>query len=126
MSASNKLSGGISKIFRSTGKFLDQVGQMLEVNPYTETGMFRNYFLSLKELSLIYMLLSLFLVQPSTRVVKLGTYQPKIAANFVAPTASVIGNVTIGENSSLWYGAIARGKLLHQMYLPSMTYHNQE
>lgn len=28
---------------------------------------------------------------------------------FVAPNASVIGNVTIGQRSSVWYGAILRG-----------------
>jgi carbonic anhydrase/acetyltransferase-like protein (isoleucine patch superfamily) len=28
---------------------------------------------------------------------------------FVAPTASVIGDVVIGENSSLWFGTVARG-----------------
>ena len=35
---------------------------------------------------------------------------PKLpAAGFVAPSASVIGDVTIGENSSVWYGAVIRG-----------------
>merc|ERR1712028_14613 len=29
--------------------------------------------------------------------------------NFIAPSASVIGNVTIGEHSSVWYGATIRG-----------------
>lgn len=28
---------------------------------------------------------------------------------FVAETASVIGNVVMGENASLWYGVVARG-----------------
>lgn len=30
---------------------------------------------------------------------------------FVAPNASVIGDVTIGDNSSVWYGAVIRGDL---------------
>ena len=29
--------------------------------------------------------------------------------SFVAPNASVIGDVTIGQSSSVWYGAILRG-----------------
>ncbi|HEX8212810.1 MAG TPA: gamma carbonic anhydrase family protein [Longimicrobium sp.] len=28
---------------------------------------------------------------------------------FVAPTATVIGNVTIGEEASIWFGAVIRG-----------------
>lgn len=36
--------------------------------------------------------------------------RPVLAASaFVAPTASVIGEVTIGEESSIWYGAVLRG-----------------
>ncbi len=31
---------------------------------------------------------------------------------FVAPTASVIGEVTIGEGSSIWYGAVLRGDVM--------------
>lgn len=35
---------------------------------------------------------------------------PKIAASaFVDPSAQVIGNVTIGERSSIWPGVVARG-----------------
>lgn len=35
---------------------------------------------------------------------------PKVPASaFVAPSASIIGNVTIGENSSVWYGCVLRG-----------------
>jgi carbonic anhydrase/acetyltransferase-like protein (isoleucine patch superfamily) len=30
---------------------------------------------------------------------------------FVAETASVLGDVTIGEGSSIWYGAVARGDI---------------
>lgn len=31
---------------------------------------------------------------------------------FVAPTASVIGDVTIGPGSSIWYGAVLRGDVM--------------
>ncbi len=35
---------------------------------------------------------------------------PRIAATaFVAPTAVVIGDVTIGERASIWFGAVLRG-----------------
>lgn len=31
---------------------------------------------------------------------------------FVAPGASVIGDVHVGRNSSIWYGCVLRGKYL--------------
>ena len=30
--------------------------------------------------------------------------------SFVAPNASVIGDVSIGQSSSVWYGAVLRGE----------------
>ncbi|HEX5632517.1 MAG TPA: gamma carbonic anhydrase family protein, partial [Gemmatimonadales bacterium] len=30
---------------------------------------------------------------------------------FIAPTASVMGDVTIGADASVWYGAVVRGDL---------------
>ena len=40
--------------------------------------------------------------------------QPKIHETaFIAETAVVIGNVEIGENSSVWYGSILRGDVNH-------------
>lgn len=37
-------------------------------------------------------------------------HQPQIAKNvFVAPNATVIGNVILAEGSSVWYGAVLRG-----------------
>jgi len=36
----------------------------------------------------------------------------KLAPNvFVAPNATLIGNVSIGENSSVWYGTVIRGDI---------------
>ena len=60
-------------------------------------------------------------VQPSLRAVKLGAKQPVINGSFVAPTASVIGSVNIGSNSSIWYSAVVRGDnyLLHVVLLLS-------
>ena len=34
---------------------------------------------------------------------------PKINGGYVAEDASVIGDVEIGENASIWYGAVLRG-----------------
>ena len=38
--------------------------------------------------------------------------KPRIAGGvFIAPNATIIGDVEIGENSSVWYGAVIRGDL---------------
>jgi len=38
------------------------------------------------------------------------TYQPQIGKNvFIAPNANVIGRVSMGENSNIWFGSVARG-----------------
>ena len=29
--------------------------------------------------------------------------------NFIAPSASVVGNVTVGDRSSVWYNSVIRG-----------------
>ncbi|KAG5177038.1 gamma carbonic anhydrase [Tribonema minus] len=51
-------------------------------------------------------------LQPATRLLTHRGQVPKVAANsFVAPTASLIGNVTLGEGASVWYGAVVRGDI---------------
>ncbi len=36
--------------------------------------------------------------------------RPKVAASaFVAPTAVLIGDVEVGEQSSIWFGVVIRG-----------------
>ena len=61
--------------------------------------------------STIMILQSFFIaVQPATRAVKFGTSKPDINGAFIAPSATVIGKVKIGSNSSVWYGAVIRGK----------------
>lgn len=38
---------------------------------------------------------------------------PRVASSaFVAPSASVVGDVEIGEESSIWYGAVLRGDVM--------------
>lgn len=37
-------------------------------------------------------------------------YEPKIGKNsWIAPSADVIGNVTMGEDCSIWFGTVVRG-----------------
>ena len=38
--------------------------------------------------------------------------QPEIGSNvFIAPTATLIGDVVIGDNASVWFGAVLRGDM---------------
>ncbi len=44
----------------------------------------------------------------------MGLYDvaPQVAQDvFVAPNATVIGNVSLAEGSSVWYGAVLRGTI---------------
>ena len=44
----------------------------------------------------------------------MGLYDlaPKVQLNaYVAPNATVVGQVTIGMESSVWYGAVIRGDI---------------
>jgi carbonic anhydrase/acetyltransferase-like protein (isoleucine patch superfamily) len=60
-------------------------------------------------------------LQPATRLIPHKLQNPKIApSSFVAPTASVIGNVEIGDGSSIWYGAVVRGDI-HYVKIGSQT-----
>ena len=46
---------------------------------------------------------------PSTRVVSVSGKAPSIGKNvFVAPSASVVGDVTVGDGSSVWYNSVLR------------------
>lgn len=43
-------------------------------------------------------------------IISVRGFTPKIGKNcFLAETATVIGDVTIGEGSSIWFGAVLRG-----------------
>ncbi len=45
-------------------------------------------------------------------IIEINGKKPRIAEGvFVAPNAVVIGDVEIGEGSSIWYGAVIRGDL---------------
>ena len=44
---------------------------------------------------------------------------------FVAPSASIIGDVQVGRGSSIWYGCVLRGKLnisLFEKYMFHSSY----
>eukprot|EP00523_Entomoneis_sp_CCMP467_P008543 CAMPEP_0168738012 /NCGR_PEP_ID=MMETSP0724-20121128/10705_1 /TAXON_ID=265536 /ORGANISM="Amphiprora sp., Strain CCMP467" /LENGTH=281 /DNA_ID=CAMNT_0008785325 /DNA_START=77 /DNA_END=922 /DNA_ORIENTATION=- len=76
----------MSAMFRSAGVALDSMGKNMEVTKYTER------------------------LVPSTRFVAVEDKAPTVAEEcFVAPSASVIGDVTIGKHTSIWYGAVVRG-----------------
>eukprot|EP00543_Licmophora_paradoxa_P004970 CAMPEP_0202442574 /NCGR_PEP_ID=MMETSP1360-20130828/1987_1 /ASSEMBLY_ACC=CAM_ASM_000848 /TAXON_ID=515479 /ORGANISM="Licmophora paradoxa, Strain CCMP2313" /LENGTH=276 /DNA_ID=CAMNT_0049057975 /DNA_START=63 /DNA_END=893 /DNA_ORIENTATION=+ len=76
-----------SGMARRMGSILDNMGASMEVAKYTER------------------------LVPSTRFVAVDGVAPVVSetACFVAPSASVIGDVTLGSKSSIWYGATVRG-----------------
>ena len=58
------------------------------------------------------MSMSMFAVSRHRTLMNLFDKTPVIEDSaFVAPSASVIGDVQIGEKSSIWYGCVLRGKL---------------
>ncbi len=52
--------------------------------------------------------LYLRLVKPSLCSVTIKSIKPTISSSFVAPSATIAGNVTVGTNSAVWYGAVIR------------------
>lgn len=50
----------------------------------------------------------------SRRVMNFEQFKPQIGANvFISPSSSVIGNVHLGDKSSVWYNVILRGIFLN-------------
>jgi gamma-carbonic anhydrase len=62
-------------------------------------------------------------VRPATRILPHKAVYPTLASQcFVAPTASVIGNVELGKGVSVWYGAVVRGDVHHvKVSVPCFT-----
>lgn len=80
------------KACRSLGRAIDKAGQELEV-----TGVGAAYVERLV---------------PSTRILSANGQTPVLAeSTFVAPNASVIGDVSIAEGASVWYGAVVKGDI---------------
>src|SRR4051794_8077585 len=49
------------------------------------------------------------------------TSQPRLGARvFVAPTATIIGDVVIGDDSSIWFGTVLRGDV-HNIRIGART-----
>ncbi|KAL3760551.1 hypothetical protein ACHAWU_009512 [Discostella pseudostelligera] len=76
-----------SNMARKLGQSLDNLGKTMEVCKYRDQ------------------------LVPSTRFVAVDGLSPTVSPDtaFVAPNASVIGDVSLGQNSSVWYGATVRG-----------------
>lgn len=54
-------------------------------------------------------------------VIKYQEYTPKIGKNtWIAETSSVIGDVTIGEDSAIWFGTVVRGDV-HSIIIGDRT-----
>ena len=69
-----------------------------------------SYFHVHKSLTLITTIIVFIkIVLPSMRVIAFKQTTPALQGNFVASSASVIGQVSMGANSSVWYGAVLRG-----------------
>ena len=84
-SLSAKAVTAASTFTRRLGKTLDSLGSKLEVAKVSEK------------------------LNPSTRIVAYGDAVPSTEGAFVAPTASLIGDVVLQKGASVWYGAIVRG-----------------
>jgi len=76
-----------SNAARKIGQGLDNMGKSMEITKYSDR------------------------LVPSTRFVAVDGVVPTVSplTAFVAPNASVIGDVTLGTNCSVWYGATVRG-----------------
>lgn len=87
-----------SNTARKLGQALDGLGKSMEVCKYSDR------------------------LVPSTRFVAVDGVSPTVSplTAFVAPSASVIGDVTLGSNSSVWYGATVRGDV-HKIVIGENT-----
>ncbi|KAL3791150.1 hypothetical protein HJC23_000570 [Cyclotella cryptica] len=87
-----------SNTARSVGQSLDRLGASLEVCKYADK------------------------LVPSTRFVAVDGISPTVSpyTAFVAPSASVIGDVTLEKGASVWYGATVRGDV-HKVVIGENT-----
>lgn len=76
----------VAASIRAAGQSLDKVGSKLEVAKHSDK------------------------LVPSTKFVAVDGIMPSISSisTFIAPNASLVGNVNIDKESSVWYGAILR------------------
>jgi carbonic anhydrase/acetyltransferase-like protein (isoleucine patch superfamily) len=77
-----------SSFLRTLGQSLERLGARIEPFAYVEH------------------------LQPSTKVISHLGKSPQLGnLTFLAPSASLIGNVTVGNNTSIMYGSVLRGDL---------------
>jgi hypothetical protein len=109
----------VVKVMRTCGQGLDLIGRHLEFVPYVDRctsnysdklHVMSSWEICIATPSYFILILFLIVVQPSIKLIKLGTKSPSVKSAFVAESASVIGNVQIGSSSSVWYSAIIRGE----------------
>jgi hypothetical protein len=102
----------VGRALRETGQALDRAGMRAQ-NDFSFKEKCASFIPSnlLKLPSNICVLL-LFSVCRHRQIMNLMDKQP-FASNdsFVAPNAALIGDVSVGDRSSVWYGCVIRGKL---------------
>ena len=99
-------------ITKSFGKMCKSMGRAID-----RWGVSMQGKKAMKEECIHFFIILLILVCPSCRVQSVLNRAPDVAkASFIAPSASVSGKVTLGENSSVWYGSTLRG-MMNMMYI---------
>lgn len=89
----------LSNFLRSLGQRLEHLGARIEPFAYIEH------------------------LQPSTKVISHLGKSPQLGnLTFLAPSASLIGNVTVGNNSSIMYGSVLRGDLSQSISVGSNSF----
>lgn len=91
--------------FSVIGPAFRKLGQTLNVSGLSLQG-----DLTSDDRGINYNLLVILLAVPSLRCKPYKHKYPSLkGANFVAPNSTVIGDVALGQDSSIWYGAVLRG-----------------
>ena len=94
-------------ITKSFGKMCKSMGRAID-----RWGVSMQGKKAVKEECIHFFVILLILVCPSCRVQSVLNRLPDVAkASLIAPSASVPGNATLGENSSVWYGSTLRGMI---------------
>jgi hypothetical protein len=96
----------LTSLFRSLGQSLDKAGRCLEANPHIER---RKFCVNSRLTFILFVFLLQTSVQPATQRVAFRGKRPELKCSFVASSATVVGDVKIGEHSSVWYQAVVRG-----------------
>ncbi|MBA0653493.1 hypothetical protein Goklo_020664 [Gossypium klotzschianum] len=94
---------------RETGQALDRLGCRLQGNYYFQEQ--QNYFLNRKGVDFD-QFFRIWFVSVSRHRTLMNVFDKAPIVDrdaFVAPSASVIGDVQVGRSSSIWYGCVLRG-----------------